>query len=54
MNRLLYNGRTGGLGRFFSGTALTSRLEDLPSLIKELEQIKVRPGDRFTLLPLAV
>lgn len=57
---ILYNGASGGLGRYLAGRlsareepshALTARLEDQPGLETELSQLD--PGDAITLIHLA-
>jgi nucleoside-diphosphate-sugar epimerase len=62
MNRIVYNGQTGGLGRFLAPaleraglpfTALRSRIEDSDGLVDELNALNATPADQITLVPLA-
>jgi nucleoside-diphosphate-sugar epimerase len=62
MKRVVFNGQTGGLGRYMAAelekanipyTALRSRLEDLDGLLAELNAIYLFPADQVTFISLA-
>jgi nucleoside-diphosphate-sugar epimerase len=62
MNHVVFNGQTGGLGRYLAaalktaslpGAALTARLEDAAGIDAELDALQLSPQDQLTLIPLA-